>query len=270
MRSPWARAAACSGSADQVFTMDRIGRSGSPEYAKSGKASGIARDVIISGGGSIQLDGNAENQLTRHLTKKFFSGAMSTCREVLGGLVIDQKSAYFSSRRRADLRSVQSFITSAGMVVSASKPEYICEMSDSERQTTELVFTDVNLRVSNVKNTSSRCPTDFHTVSKTTEICLADISKLDELVVISECDGLNVKCLSGDCIHCHKIHGYKNKEQSWTQSERDFDIHHLTIYGSDSSPEHQAFSNFARTFSRLISNGSDEIFCAVETNRCRK
>ena len=46
-RPAQARSGACSGSADQVFTMDRIGRSGLPEYAGLAFAASLAQAQAI-------------------------------------------------------------------------------------------------------------------------------------------------------------------------------------------------------------------------------
>ncbi len=244
------------------------------------KLSGMVGKLIDAGvSGGVALVKEEFEGLTQEATASGLVGDRA-CRERVFdkmfdkiGSLPDQSSMYEKDGRRTDLRSVQSFMKYAPISVSRFSPKYVCSGPDTSEETREISFKGEQLSITNwTENSSERCETGHKAKRRETLICTANISDLDEVIEVWSGPKLTINCLTGNCVSCLEKSKWKNKHQGWKNESRKFEIDYLNIYvgGEDYVLQSEiVFNKLLMSLSRLISGGSDAVFCESPPHYCR-
>ncbi len=167
-------------------------------------------------------------------------------------------------------KSVRDYLSSL-----KAEPQYQ-EAYSSQCRRYETETLDVSSGMVTVRNfeyTSENCPAQATRIVERT--CVADLGNIDGQIIFLGNPKMEIQCLSGDCFDCEVMQRLRAPpsldfgDQVRLPSEKQKSA---TVYIGRELPIRERisrFSPFARSLSRLLSNGDDSIFCNRHSIYCQ-
>ncbi|KXV03225.1 hypothetical protein CR51_18765 [Caballeronia megalochromosomata] len=248
--------------------------------AKLAGLAGKLADVGTSAKGKLRQEDF--NSLSQEATAAAFENDRA-CRERLFtkmldkiGLIPDERSNYRNGGRDADLRTVQHYIKYAP-AFEGIRPQDDCTGADFDYWTDEFTLDDGALKLVNRRsNRSPACEGENGRGwrQEEIEICTAALKDIDDVISIGGAvlRAAELSCLTRYCFTCTSTTTYSDKLHPNKATRTETVLQSVTeVYLGTSrynEGHRDGFNAFLRALSRIISGGSDSVFCEMRPKYC--
>jgi hypothetical protein len=201
---------------------------------------------------------------------------------------LDQEKVYAASQRRSDLIAVDIFIKQTWVDKFADHDDLandLCAEPYTTHKTADLLIREKTLTITNIDQyITTICPAMTKVWTEIKEVCNANIDDLEEIILSGEelkspkidfpSKHVGIGCLIGRCVHCRSqaTHLDPKTLKPLSSTVEEFEKSSIIIYTTtqESYDQHRRdlFNSFLRSFSRILSGGSDEAFCKKYPIHC--